>query len=55
MANEIPIYVTRPNATGVIGALWLNPYVALTAILVVVSNIIGWGIYGLVELGSKVI
>lgn len=51
---NIPFYVTRANADGVIGSWGVSPRVAVAVILVVVINFFGWALYGIYELAIKV-
>lgn len=52
---DIPLYVTRAKADGERGYLSLSPWVALTTFLLIVANIFGWSIFGLVVLAEKVV
>lgn len=55
MAEATPVYVTRQTASGLTGALSLSIWMQLLVIFLVWFNIVGWGIYGLVELVTKIV
>lgn len=46
----MPIYVTNETASGHIGSFTLNVWLAFTVYMLVLANVIGWSIVGLVEL-----
>ena len=52
---DMPVFATRPTADGTVGAYYLNPYVAFTIFVLIMLNIIGWSIVGLVALLSKLV
>lgn len=52
---NLPIYVTRKTAAGNTGDYSLSPGLALTLMLLILANIAGWSIYGLVVLVTKVV
>lgn len=47
--DEIPIYVTRKNAHGVIGQLTIGAFWAVLILMLVSFNLILWGAYGVFE------
>jgi hypothetical protein len=52
----IPIYTTRPHGKDKETASWgQSAWITISCIWIISLNIIGWGIYGLVELVFKVI
>jgi hypothetical protein len=51
----IPFYVTRKTAWGDTGSLSVGSWALVPIALLVPLNIIGWSVYGLVELVSKVV
>jgi hypothetical protein len=51
----IPFYVTRKTACGDTGSLSVGSWALVPIALLVPLNIIGWSVYGLVELVSKVV
>lgn len=53
--SKIPVYVTRPKGDGSIGFFALSRPNALAIMLVIEANVLGWGTYGLVTLGSKAV
>lgn len=56
LSAAAPFYVTRPHgARKVTGALTMSIWMQLAVVFVIWLNIIGWGIYGLVELVGKVV
>lgn len=58
MANPpgmMPIYVTRPMGNGARGHFMLSPRFSLLVFLLIVGNILGWSIFGLVALTMKAV
>lgn len=55
MNKQMPVYVTRKNADGWIGTVWLNAYAVVGAATLVLANLVGWSIFGLVALVEQVI
>lgn len=53
--EPMPVYVTRKNSDGLIASYSISIGWSLVAMFLVLFNVIGWGIYGLVELVSKVV
>lgn len=53
--RNMPLYVTRKTANGVTGDFSISPGLGVTIFLLVLLNIVGWSLYGLVELGSKAV
>lgn len=53
--QPMPIYVTRKTADGYTGSYTLPGWQALLMVLIITFNIIGWGLYGLVDLIAKVV
>lgn len=53
--DPVPIYVTRQTAGGYVGSFSLASWQYGLVILVVLMNVLGWGVYGIVELVGKVI
>lgn len=54
MAN-VPIYVTRKSGAGETGDFTLSRGLALAVFLLVLLNVVGWSIFGLVILIEKVV
>lgn len=52
---NLPVYVTRKSGNGQTGDFSLSPGLAVTLFLLIVLNVAGWSIYGLVELALKVV
>lgn len=46
--NRTPLYVTRPTAQGVTGTFYVSPYIALVGFIFVWTNLVLWGIAGIV-------
>lgn len=44
---EVPVYVTRKNANGIIGSFSINGWVAVAALFLWSANAILWGIAGI--------
>lgn len=55
MVAAIPVYVTRTDADGETGTLSMSIWMQLVVLLLAWLNAVGWSIYGLVELVSKLI
>lgn len=53
--ENLPLHVTRETASGYTGAYYAPAWLATIIVAVVICNIIGWGVYGIVELAGKVI
>lgn len=53
--TPVPVYVTRKDADGFIGRVTLGAWAIVPPLLLASLNAIGWGVYGLVELASKVV
>ena len=51
----MPVYVTRANADGMIGSFTMSAWMVLLTMLLVWLNVIGWSIYGIVNLIGHVI
>ncbi len=49
MASGIPIYVTREDASGIVGSWQVRPAPAVVIIVLALLNAILWGIYGAVR------
>jgi hypothetical protein len=45
---QLPFYVTRKNADGVIATYSVNGWVAIAAIMLVSANVLLWGIVGVI-------
>lgn len=52
---NLPVYVTRKSGAGQTGDFSLSPGFAVTLFLLIVLNILGWSIFGLVVLGEKAV
>ena len=52
---NLPVYVTRKTSDGQTGNFSLSPGLAVTLFLLIVLNVGGWSIYGLILLLSKVV
>ncbi len=53
--RNIPIYVTRKNASGETGEFSLAPWPFLITCAMVWFNVMGWSAYGLYTLGDKIL
>lgn len=54
--EQIPIYITRPTGPNkTTGRVSLTAWRVILIRDLITANIIGWGIYGLVELVGKVV
>lgn len=51
--DPVPVYVTRPTSRGHIGEITVGAWLVIPIVFLTAFNIIGWGIYGLVELIGK--
>lgn len=49
LSLSIPIHVTRKTADGTIGHWSVNAWLALVGLLLVTTNIILWGIVGVIQ------
>lgn len=52
---NIPIYVTRKTGDEVTGQFFVNAWLGLLLLYIFLFNVLGWGIFGLIELFSKVV
>lgn len=50
---NLPVYVTRKTAAGQTGDFSLSPGLAVTIFLLIVLNVLGWSIFGLVALAFE--
>jgi hypothetical protein len=55
LLKQTPIYVSRETSNGAQGSLWLALWVQISLLALAVFNGLGWGVYGLIELASKVL
>ena len=53
--KSIPIYVTRKNNDGEVGTWFVEAHFGVLVLILVALNALGWSIYGIVELISKVV
>jgi len=51
--KQMPVYVTRKTADGMQGDLYIAIVWVFLITLIIAANIIGWGIYGILELIGK--
>lgn len=52
---SIPVYVTRSDNSSLVGSFSVSAWLAVLIQLLVLANMVGWGVYGLVELALKVV
>lgn len=55
LGAAIPLYVTRKDADGETGTWSVSFWVPALAFALTWLNVVGWAVYGLVELISKVV
>jgi len=55
LGTALPVYVTRPTADGRVAFFTVAAGFVVLIEFLLVLNMVGWGVYGLVELFSKVV
>lgn len=53
--SNLPVYVTRKTAAGQTGDFSLSPGLAVSVFLLILLNVVGWSIFGLVALVVKAV
>lgn len=48
LKTQLPYYVTRKTADGYIGSFYMSAWLIILAQLLLVANVILWGLFGIV-------